>query len=73
MKYTQPREEWHTDLQTNIKIVGDTNHVLLLQRIVGEALHSLMMQEGHHQLLLPLYLHCRCESALSCTHISFTT
>ena len=57
------------NLQADVKVVGDPNYVKVLQGVVGEALHGLVVQEGHHQLLLPLHLHCCCECALPCIQV----
>lgn len=56
-------------LQADIQIVGDPNNILPLQWVVGEALDWLMMQEGYHQALLLLHLHCSRESALACSNM----
>lgn len=61
------------DLQAHVKVVGHTNHVVLFQGVVGQALHCLVVQEGHHQLLLALHLHCCCESALACHALCTST
>ena len=55
-----------TNLQADIKVVGDANNIMVLQGIVGEALNSLMMQEADHQLPLFLHPHCCCGCALAC-------
>ncbi len=54
------------DLQANIKVVGDAHNILMLQGVVGQTLHSLMVQKGHHQLLLTLHLYSCSEGALAC-------
>lgn len=61
------------DLQAHIKVVGHPNHVVLFQGVVGQALHCLVVQKGHHQLLLALHLHCCCESALACNALCTST
>ena len=61
-----------TNLQADIKVVGDANNIMVLQGIVGEALNSLMMQEADHQLPLPLHFHCCCKCALACKEHEFT-
>lgn len=54
------------DLQANIKIVGDAHNILMLHGVVGQTLHSLMVQKGHQQLLLTLHLYSCSEGALAC-------
>ena len=54
------------DLQANIKIVGDAHNILMLHGVVGQTLHSLMVQKGHQQLLSTLHLYSCSEGALAC-------
>lgn len=54
-------------LQANVQVVGDARHILAFQGVVREALHGLMVQEGHHQLPLLLHFHGCCEGTFACS------